>query len=402
MSWKEASVVSLREEFVMLAQAEGAKMTALCARFGISRQTGYKWLSRFEERGRGGLVDASRRPRSSPSKTALDMEEAIVALRRKHPAWGARKLRARLLALGHADVPAMSTVHAVLKRRGLIDAAEGTKHQAWQRFEHAAPNDLWQMDFKGHFALDRGGRCYPLTVLDDHSRFALALAACPHERDPVVRERLIGAFRRYGLPHRMLMDNGSPWGGNAEQPLTSLTVWLIRLGIGVSHGRPLHPQTQGKEERFHRTLKAEVLQWQSWSSLEECQDHFDRWRDVYNLERPHESLQMQVPAERYRTSPKPYPESLPEIEYGPGDIVRKVSIDGDIHFRGHRIKISKALRHQPVALRATREDGVWQACFCQHAIGQVALRAPRPGRVAVPTFVRYAHYSGNGEKERGS
>ena len=152
MPWKEVSAVSLREEFVMLARADGANMAALCRRFGVSRQTGYKWLSRFEERGRVGLVDCSRRPQRSPSKTAVNMEDAIVALRRKHPAWGARKLRARLQALAHANVPAASTVHAVLKRHDLICPAEGKKHQAWQRFEHATPNDLWQMDFKGHFA----------------------------------------------------------------------------------------------------------------------------------------------------------------------------------------------------------------------------------------------------------
>ena len=396
MPWKEVSAVSLREEFVVLASPEGANVRALCRKFGISPRVAYKWRNRYREQGLAGLKDGSRRPASSPNKTSAELEELIVALRQKHPAWGARKLRTRLQALGHVELPAASTIQAILKRRGLISEAEASKHQAWQRFEHPAPNDLWQMDFKGHFGLQAGSRCHPLTVLDDHSRFSLALAACDNERTETVREHLIGVFRRYGLPCRILTDNGSPW-GSSEGPYTALTVWLLRLGIGVSHGQPCHPQTQGKEERFHRTLKAEVLQWQSWESLDQCQKAFDAWRDVYNLQRPHEALQMEVPAKRYRPSVREYPETLPEIEYSPSDQVRKVSVEGDINFRGHEIKISKAFRGTRVGLRPTTVDGVWDVYFCQHRIGEVDLRLPAGRSAAVPFFVRCAHSKWHGE-----
>ncbi len=391
MPWKEASTVSLRAEFVMLAIVEGANLRELCRRFGISAPTGYKWLARYRQQGLAGLGDVSRRPHDSPRRTSPKVTAAILQMREQHPAWGARKLRVRMQVLGQADLPAASTIQAILKREGRIAAGDSPKHRAFVRFEHPAPNDLWQMDFKGHFALTGGARCHPLTVLDDHSRYAVRLAACANERAETVRQQLVAAFRRYGLPRRMLMDNGSPWSGSLDEPHTVLTVWLLRLGIGVSHGRPFHPQTQGKDERFHRTLKAELLAWERFASLLECQRRFDPWRDVYNLQRPHEALDMQTPASRYRPSPREYRETLPPIEYGPGDIVRKVTVEGDIHFRGHQIKISKAFRGQPVALRPTTTDGVWQVYYCQHEIGQIQLREDPPDRAAMLSFVRYAH-----------
>src|SRR6266542_1835993 len=196
------------------------------------------------------------------------------------------------------------------------------------------------MDFKGHFAT-HAARCHPLTVLDDHSRFALGLLACPDQKTHTVQHRLSDIFRRYGLPERMTMDNGSPWGSNADG-FTPLTAWLIRLGIRVSHSRPYHPQTQGKDERFHRTLKLEVLRRYSFPDLNHAQSRFDIWRGTYNLERPHESLTMQVPASRYRPSPRCFPEALPSIEYDSKDLVRKVQNGGEIWFRGHPYKIGNA------------------------------------------------------------
>jgi transposase InsO family protein len=305
------------------------------------------------------------------------VEAAIVALREQHPAWGARKLRARLAALGHQELPATSTVHAILLRAGLVCPEESAKHQRFQRFEHPEPNDLWQMDFKGHFPLTSGCRCHPLTVLDDHSRFSLVLAACGDELGQTVRQRLIGAFRRYGLPRRMLMDNGGCWRGDTGDMPSAFAVWLMRLGIRITHGRPFHPQTQGKEERFHRTLKAEVLT-RPFDTLRGCQRAFDRWRDVYNLERPHQAVGLVPPIQRYRESPRAYPRQLPPIEYGPDDQVRKVSIDGDISFHGHQIAVSRALRRMPVGLRPTAEDGVWEVYFSYSPLGLLDLREPRP------------------------
>ncbi len=373
MPWKEVSKMSQRREFVTLAQAEGTNRRALCRHFGISPTTGYKWLLRFRERSEEGLVDLPRRPRYSPFRTPAEIEQAVLAAREAHPAWGARKLRAWLLGKGHEWMPSPSTITAILKRHGRIDPAEGPKHRAWQRFERQAPNELWQMDFKGHFPLNKG-RCHPLTVLDDHSRFALGLDACGDEQGETVRGRLTSIFRRYGLPDRMIMDNGSPWGFDHDHPYTPLTVWLLRLGIGVSHGRPYHPQTQGKDERFHRTMTAEVLQGRNFTDLAYCQKVFDHWRDVYNLERPHEALGLLTPASKYEVSHRPFPDILPPLEYGPGDLVRRVQDKGRISVFGRIFKIGKAFRGMTVALRPTTTDGVWDVFFSIHAITQLDLR----------------------------
>ncbi|MCP4700989.1 MAG: IS481 family transposase [Gammaproteobacteria bacterium] len=374
MPWKKVSVMDLRREFVEFAKGGNINFSRLCERFDISRKTGYKWMKRHAEEGWAGLPDKSRRPLHSPGKTSDETEQEAVNIRKAHPAWGGRKIRARLTALGHEKVPSASTVTAILHRHGLIDPEESAKREAYKRFEHEAPNRLWQMDFKGWFELEKG-RCHPLTVLDDHSRFSILLKACGNEQGVTVQAALTEAFQRYGLPARMTMDNGGPWGNDREHPYTSLTVWLIRLGIRVSHSRPYHPQTQGKDERFHRTLKAELLKHNVFHDIIHCQKHFDIWRDIYNLERPHEALGMAVPASRYQPSPRPWPDSLPAIEYSPGDTVRKVQDKGIIHYKGNRFSVSAAFKGYPVALRHTAEDGVMDVLFCQQKIAVINLTA---------------------------
>jgi transposase InsO family protein len=363
--------MSLRQEFVMLALQEGAKMRELCRRFGVSPKTGYKWIARYARHGTWGLADESRRPHHSPARTALALERAVLELRDTHPCWGARKLRRRLRDLGWHHLPVPSTVQAILARHGRIDPAESSKHQPWQRFEHAQPNALWQMDFKGHFAVGPT-RCHPLTVLDDHSRYNLCLQACADERGTTVQTHLTTSFRRYGLPQRLAVDNGSPWGDTFDTPYTPLVGWLIRLGVHVSHSRPYHPQTLGKDERFHRTLKAEVLR-ETFADLRSVQHRFDRWRTIYNFERPHEAIDMQVPATRYEASPRSFPQALPPIEYFPGDIVRRVQQQGFFSYRGRSFRISKAFRGYPVALRPTVSDGVLDVFFCHQKIAQIDL-----------------------------
>jgi transposase InsO family protein len=382
MPWKEASTMSLRLEFVTLAQAGDVNLRQLCRRFGISAKTGYKWLGRYRRGGSADLADRSRRPRHAPGQTTAAAEQAVLELRRQHPAWGGRKLRARLQALGHAGVPAASTITAILRRHGRLDPPRAGRPRDFVRFEHAAANDLWQMDFKGHFALADGRRCHPLTVLDDHSRFALALRACADERGTTVRQELTTLFRAYGLPLRMLMDNGAPWGDDPDAPYTPLTVWLLRLGIRVSHGRPYHPQTQGKDERSHRTLKAEVLGGAPPADLAAARRRFEAWRDVYNLRRPHEALGLAVPASRYRPSARPFPEALPPIEYGPGDVVRRVQAGGWFSYRGRDYRVAAAFRGQPLALRPFGRDGQWQVWFCHVCLGILDLRGQGPLRPA--------------------
>lgn len=374
MPWKDITVMSLRKEFVVMAGQEGANFSALCKRFGISCKTGYKWVERFAEEGGEGLADQSRRPLNSPMKTSEQMEMAVLDLRKIHSVWGGRKIKQRLKILGHEDVPAASTITEILRRHGQLNPQEAIKHTAFMRFERETPNDLWQMDFKGHVSCPEG-RCHPLTVLDDCSRFSIVLRACDNEQWLTVQACLMDAFRQYGLPRQMLMDNGSPWGSDAEHIYTPLTVWLMRLSVLVSHCRAYHPQTQGKEERFHRTLKAELLgEYIPWKRSER-QQRFDEWRLTYNCERPHEALDMEVPASRYQFSQRLFPERLPEIEYGPDDMVRKVQQGGHLFYQGIDYKVPKAFCGQKVALRPrAEEDGIMDVFFCQHKIASISLK----------------------------
>jgi transposase InsO family protein len=374
MPWREASVTKLREEFVQLALASGANVSELCRRFGIERSTGHKWIRRYRAEGPAGLADRTRRPHTSPMKTDAATEVEVLRIRAENNnAWGGRKIAWTMARNGWKTVPAETTISDILRRHGKLDRAD--QHPGpFIRFERDEPNELWQMDFKGHFPMAKR-RCHPLTVLDDHSRYSLGIEACDNEQDLTVRARLTKLFHRYGLPFAMLMDNGSPWGDCGGQPFTIFTTWLMRHGIRVSHGRPYHPQTQGKDERFHRSLVAEVLNRNVYADLAACQKAFDRWRHIYNHERPHESLHMKPPGTRYHCSPRTFSEELPAIEYGPDDIVRKVDSEGTISFKNKPIRIGKAFRKQPVALRPTCEDGIFSVHYCTQQIGQIDLRA---------------------------
>jgi transposase InsO family protein len=363
-----------REEFVRLALKPGANISDLCRRFGVERSNGYKWLKRYRLEGREGLGDRTRRPRCSPLRSDDETEAEVLRIRAEsNNAWGGRKIAKVMQRNGFARVPAVSTITEILRRHGKLEQTSSEHPGPFTRFERRAANDLWQMDFKGHFALKRG-RCHPLTVIDDHSRYALGLQACADEQDKTVRERLAALFERYGLPHALLTDNGSPWADSGGQPFTALSVWLMRLGIRISHGRPYHPQTQGKDERFHRTLKAEVLRGRSFDDLAACQRAFDRWRTIYNHERPHQALDLATPITRYEASPRPFPRELEPIAYWPGDIVRKVDSDGFISFRTTPVRIGKPFKSQLVALRPTDQDGVLSIFFCTHKIGALDLR----------------------------
>jgi transposase InsO family protein len=374
MPWRESTCMSERAEFIHWARQPGRNFSAVCAHYSISRKTGYKWEGRAAAGGEDALLDRSRRPAACPHQTDQAMEERVCALRREYPAWGPRKLYNVLKADGVQGLPALSTISAILRRHDLLTPGH-RKQRDWRRFEEDAPNGLWQMDFKGHFPAGRG-RCHPLTVLDDHSRFNIQLAACADERATTVQAQLTAAFQRYGLPDGILTDNGSPWGGGGGHPHTHLTAWLIRLGVSVLHGRPYHPQTQGKEERFHRTLQLEVLAARPrWHSLGELQDAFDVWREVYNFRRPHEAVGDRPPATRYTPSERLLPAVLPPIAYAPGDVVRQVHDRGRVKFRGRLLRVSHAFIGQPVALRAV-DDGVWDVYFCHQRIARADLREP--------------------------
>lgn len=350
MPWMELSIMEIKRNFVQEALKPGGNFSLLCQSYGISRKCGYATLKRYRDSGEQGLSHKSRKPKRSPHETSVEIVKQILEVRKDNPKWGARKIREYLFRQGLSEMPSEKTLTRILNRYGCINPEESAKHKPYIRFEHAHPNDLWQMDFKGYFKVGEKD-CHPLTLLDDHSRYSLAIVSCANEQKETVIQALIKVFREYGLPKRMTMDNGSPWGYASDQRYTAIDLWLIRLGIRVSHSRPYHPQTQGKLERFHRTMKLELLSDYYFDNVEHAQEGFDWWRKKYNEERPHEAIGLAVPQDRYHKSDRAYPEKLPDIEYDSHMDVRKVSIGATIHYKGSSYKIGKGLIGQYIGLK---------------------------------------------------
>lgn len=370
-------------DFVRLAHDRSVSFSTLCARFNISRPTGYKWLSRYKASGMDGLLELSRRPNKTPSSTDSYWVEKILFLKSQEPSWGAKKLY-HLLIREHdkdvEDIPSIRTINRILKRHGLTKNELSKRVKKVTAFEYPEPNMLWQMDFKGHFPLLDRTRCHALTITDDHSRFNLLLAACTNEKRTTVQHHLTKVFEQYGLPDAILCDNGSPWGSptvvrkRRVRTITTLESWLIRLGVKMIHGRPRHPQTQGKEERFHRTLKDELLAFNQFYSIKHCQKEFDKWRYKYNHVRPHESLDFDVPANRYQTSQISMPQVLPEPNYESTMFTRTVGAKGAICFRNNEIYIGEGIRGQKVAIRITEKNDVFEIYYCNQLVRKVSLK----------------------------
>ena len=370
MAWRARSVLDERVAFFQLARLEGANVAELCRRFGISRQTGYVWLARL--RAGESAQDRSRRPHASPRRTPAALEQAVLAVRDAHPAWGARKIVRRLADLG-TTAPSASTAHAILQRHDRI-APAARADPAPGQFERAAPNLLWQMDFKGKVQLRNGQWCFPLTILDDHSRYAVGLKACGNEQRGTVQAALETILRQHGLPLAFYTDNGNPWGTGVPGQWTGLRVWLLKLGIALIHARPYHPQGRGKNERFHRSLKAEVLAFASLADLGQAQKSFDLWRDLYNHHRPHQGIGMAVPASRYTPSPRPFPSRLPEPVYDAGEIVRRVgSSKAYLSFKGRHWRMPKAFCKETVAIRPLERDGLYGVFFGATRIAEIDI-----------------------------
>ena len=406
--WKLLSVVDQRREFVRLAGAGSVSFAELCRRFGIKRDTGYKWVARYAAEGEAGLVDRSRVPGTSPWRTPPEMEDLVCAARRAHRVWGGRKLRGFLLRQGHVGVPAASTITTILRRNGLIDNEKPPKRD-YVRFERTAPNELWQMDFKGHFGLTNGTRCHSFGVVDDHSRYSISLAACGDERTATVKGHLTQAFGLYGLPEAMLCDNGPPWGNGSRwtdgrsQAWTSLSVWLCDLGIRVIHTAPYHPQTNGKKERLHLTLDLEVLSTRpSWDNLGQVQEAFDEWEPVYNYQRLHESLgETIVPADRYAPSPRSLPDTIPDPVYPSNWLIRKVDSSARVSLNGHRIPVGKPFRGRSIAIAPTPDPDVLDLYHRHHRIGSINLSTMSPNAASTISPVLTPRSGGGGRVKRG-
>lgn len=351
MPLKEETIMSLKEEFVRRALAKEQTFVSLCAEFNITPKTGYAILGRFEEEGLAGLLPRSKRPLTSPSKTNEFIENQIITTRLQHPTWGPRKILRYLKNKNIIDLPAVSTISEILKRNNFISVEESLKRKKLIRFEKDFPNELWQIDFKGKFQLLSKETCYPLTMLDDHSRFSLNIKACKNEQFLTVKQHLAHTFKKYGLPSQINFDNGNPWGNSKLLPYTALTVWLMQLGVKVTHSRPRHPQTNGKIERFHRTLKEDLISRHAMRTFSHAQKAFEKWRHEYNHIRPHEAIDMNVPARIYQASKKIMPDQLPVIEYEDDANVRKVRGNGYISYKNKEYLVGEAFKNNSVQIK---------------------------------------------------
>ena len=352
MPWLETDVREQRMQFVVEATQPGANRSAVCRHRGISRKTGYKWLRRYQTAGSLlGLAEQSRRPHQSPTRTPAAVTARVVALRHEH-GWAGRKLRVLLAAEGIRVAPA--TIDRIIRREGLVDPDEAHR-PAPQRFARAAPNELWQMDFKGQYPLATGW-CFPLSVLDDHSRYVVGLAALGGTAGGPVDTQLVRCFQAYGLPAAMLVDHGVPWWAPANgHGLTRLAVALIRQGIELIHSGVRHPQTQGKVERFHRTLARRLRQWGVPTTLAGFRQELARFRIEYNEVRPHEALGDEPPQAHYAPSPRRYQPRPPAWDYPAGTVVLRVDHTGSVFFRGRRYFVCQALAEEWVG--GQRYDG---------------------------------------------
>jgi transposase InsO family protein len=348
----------------------------LCNRFGISRPTAYKWIQRFLSRGYDGLDELPRRPSRCPHRTPDEQVEVVLGLRRKHPTWGPKKLL-RILTKRHPSVdwPARSTVADILKRHGVVEAKRRRTYPGHPGRPMSAmvhPNDVWCADYKGEFKTMDGIYCYPLTVTDGCSRFLLeckALLSTEHAQAKPIFAKL---FRCYGLPRIIRTDNGVPFASTAIGRLSRLSVWWIRLGIFPELIQPGRPAQNGRHERMHKTLKRETTRPPA-ASLRAQQLRFNRFREEFNTERPHEALDQETPASLYRPSLREYPVRLPPVEYPEHFETRLVSRNGGFRWGAVRVPITHTLEEQYVGLEEV-DDGKWDVYFCNVRLGQLDER----------------------------
>lgn len=356
MPWKERTVEMEREEFIQRFLAGEKNKTALCREYGISRPTGEKWIKRYQAG--EGFCDRSKVPFHTPNRLDKGTEQLIVSLRKERPAIGAMKIRRMLENKGYGGLPCVSTVNAVLKRNHLITPEAILAATPYRRFEKELPNIMWQVDFKGDFLMRNSQRCYPLSVLDDHSRFCLCADAKSNEQREGVETSFRKVFSEYGLPEILLCDNGNPWGTSQSAGYMLFEVWLMDLGILTIHIRPHHPQTQGKTERFNRSYKDEQLKYYVPFDMEDTNIQRNEYRNFYNNERPHHALNLDVPAQHYQPSKRSFQENIREWEYTPECEVRKIKSSGFLTYGGQGYFLSESLGKKTIALKPSSKDGI--------------------------------------------
>ena len=369
MCWKERTVKQMREEFVRRVLAKEKSKAALCREYGISRPTGDKWLRRYQEN--QPLSDRSRAPKTQPGRIAPEVEASIVQLRRQYPALGAEKLHKMMENMGHKRLPCVRTFNNIFARHHLISKEASLAAKHIQRFEKEQPNVMWQTDFKGNFALANGVRCHPLNILDDHSRFCLCTEALENETFLPIKPAFERVFSEFGLPFSLLCDNGNPWGTSQSTGYTTFEVWLMELGVLTLHGRPLHPQTQGKQERFNRSFTRECLAGNTFRDLADAQRAFDSYRTFYNTVRPHSALDLAVPASVYTESLREFPKHISDWDYGTDCKLCKVKQNGYFNFEGQGYFLSEAFQDKYIAVRESHLPGQITLLFRQFRIGRI-------------------------------
>jgi len=365
MPWECRTVEDQRKEFAQAAMC-CSNFSALCREFGITRRTGRKWVERYELH--QPLTDRSRRPHTTPTRTSENVEQRILALRADNPGWGAKTIHTVLSNAGYTDLPCVKTVNNILNRYGCIRPEESQKRQPFTRFEKAQCNVMWQTDFKGEFRMADNNYCYPLTILDDHSRFSLKIAPRLSTANVVIPV-FLEVFREYGMPDSILSDNGAQFAG-FKKGYTQFEKWLMDLDILPIHGRIKHPQTQGKIERFHRTIKQELLNHTTICDIADAENKFDIWRDKYNNIRPHEALNMKTPGDVYQPSQRKYPETIERFDYGGEYHVIKVNSWGYVRFDKWQIYLSETMIDQYIEFRPSPDGESFIACYRNYKIAE--------------------------------
>jgi transposase InsO family protein len=384
MPWKVTDVLKERVRFVTDWESQDWNFAELCRDYGITRNTGYKWLNRYELNGWEALQDETRAAHRHPNQTSAEMEKAILELREKHTRWGARKIQAMLERRQEEagyQVPATSTIGEILRQHGLTVERKKRARAEPSRQPLAragTANALWCIDFKGWFRTGDGKRCDPLTITDGYSRYLLRCQAVRAADTLHTRAVLEGAFSEYGLPDRMRSDNGAPFGSNGRGGLTALSVWWMRLGIQPERIQPGQPQQNGSHERMHLTLAQETAKPPAESARGQ-QQRFDAFRQEYNHDRPHEGLRMSTPAEHYQPSLQPYPRRLPEPAYPFGWEVRSVGRSGQFKFSARDVFVSHALAGQSIGLQPLNQEQerYWRIHFMNHDLGVLDRSVPR-------------------------
>jgi len=371
MPWKETRVMDEKIKMISNWLSGEYSITELSRIHDVSRKTLYKWIERYAADPETGLQERSSRPFTMPRATAAELVAAILAAKSRHEHWGSRKLLAWLKDhYPEKNWPAASTTSEILKRHGMVQARRKRHHTppySQPFFKSNHPNEVWCADFKGQFRLGEGKLCYPLTLSDSHSRFLLGCWGLYHPAYLPTRYCFEQAFRQYGLPEAIRTDNGIPFASVGLGGLSSLAVWLVKLGIRPERIEQGHPEQNGRHERMHRTLKAEAIS-PPRKNMKEQQKAFDRFQTTYNYERPHEALGQKPPASVYQHSAREYPARLPDIEYPQNFKVRQVKQGGCLKWQNHELYLSGALAGELVGLKEI-DNGIWQIYFSFYPLG---------------------------------